>query len=954
MSTRFIRLLFSLLSVTSALTIYAGTIRGKVLDTAGEPLSDATVRVLAERDSAFVTGAAANADGVFTISNVKAGKYIVQANYIGFDPSYQNVTVKSEGTVRVQPFKLKESSIMLKETTVVGVKTPIKVMEDTVEYNADTYKTQPNAVVEDLLKRLPGVEVGSDGAITANGQTVKKILVDGKEFFSDDPAVASKNLPVNMVDKLQVVQRKSDLARMTGVDDGEDETVINLTVKKGMNNGWFGTVEGGYGTDERYKGAFVVNRFWNGNQLTVLGNANNVNDAGFTDGNGNRFRRFGGNNGINTTQSLGVNFNIGKDEIIRVGGDVMYSHNDRDTRSKSHRENLLSDMTTIEDKTSLARDKGHNVRGDFRVMWNVDSFNLLEFRPNLSININDSENIGTSGNYNSRSEQISNSRNLSNTHGTSYEFGGRLIYNHKFRNHKGRSISFYGHYQLSNVRETEYSWARNAFWQLDSLYEDYQEITDHRWTNSVNGRLSWTEPLGNPANGNFIQASYGMNYRWNNSDQLVYHDPLGQKPIPEDLKLLWSNGALWDTWGFGDRLSGWGDLTFDDRNSSQFRNEYFNQSIRIGFKKVHKLYNLDAGISVNPQMTDSRELLNPEKSMSRWVWNYAPYLRFRYKFSKQTTLNADYFGRSSQPSIKQMQPIEDSSDPLNIVQGNKNLNPSFSHNLRARFQSFNMDNQRSIMVMMDGSMTQNSIVSKVTYNRETGGRYTTYENVNGVWSVRMFSMFSQPLRNKAFTFNNFFRMAYNRNVGFTDGDRNVSGSFDLHISPGLAYRPANLELELRPRYGLQTTSNSIQQANNRVVHTYGGRFNGTLYTKIGIDLNTDLNYSQTSGYANGYDTRQWMWNAQISYSFLKGRQATLALKAYDLLQQKKNISRSVTATMISDNQYNSLTRYFMMTFTYKFTTFGKGKNPDASNSMRYGPPGGHGGRGPGFGGPPRR
>ncbi|MDE7443189.1 MAG: TonB-dependent receptor, partial [Muribaculaceae bacterium] len=486
------------MSFASAVAIYAGTIRGKVLDTTGEPLPDATVRVLAARDSAFVTGAAANANGVYSITDIKAGKYIVQANYIGFDPAYKNVTVKADGSTQVEPFKLTESSIMLKETTVVGVKTPIKVMEDTIEYNADTYKTQPNAVVEDLLKRLPGVEVGTDGSITANGQTVKKILVDGKEFFSDDPAVASKNLPVDMVDKLQVVQRKSDLARMTGVDDGEDETVINLTVKKGMNNGWFGTVEGGYGTDERYKGAFVVNRFWNGNQLTVLGNANNMNDAGFTDGNGNRFRRFGGNNGINTTQSLGVNFNIGKEEIIRIGGDVMYSHNDRDTRTKQHVENLLTDMTTIEDKSTLARDKGHNVRGDFRVMWNVDSFNLVEFRQKWSLYFKDSETLGTSSNYNSLSQKISNARNLTDTHGKSYEFGGRLIYNHKFRNHKGRSVSFFGNYQLSNVRETEYSWSRNAFWQLDSLYEDYQETTDHRWTNSVTGRVSWTEPLGTP------------------------------------------------------------------------------------------------------------------------------------------------------------------------------------------------------------------------------------------------------------------------------------------------------------------------------------------------------------------------------------------------------------------------------------------------------------------------
>lgn len=192
------------------------------------------------------------------------------------------------------------------------------------------------------------------------------------------------------------------------------------------------------------------------------------------------------------------------------------------------------------------------------------------------------------------------------------------------------------------------------------------------------------------------------------------------------------------------------------------------------------------------------------------------------------------------------------------------------------------------MVMMDGSMTQNSIVSKVTYDRETGGRYTTYENVDGVWSARLFSMFSRPLNNKAFTVNNFLHFSYNRGIGFTDGIRNVSNSFNMHISPGIAYRPSNLELEIRPRYGIQSTSNSVQKSNNRLVHTYGGRFNGTVYTGIGIDLNTDLNYSQTSGYANGYDTRQWMWNAQISYSFLTGRQATVALKAYDLLQQKKN------------------------------------------------------------------
>ena len=328
MNVRIKHIITLFLVLFSAATTYAGNIFGKVVDSEKEPLIQASVRLLAAKDSAYIKGGATNEQGRFRINNVKSGKYILQATYVGYEPTYKNITVGADN-LRVGEIVMNESSIMLKETTVIGVKTPIKVMEDTVEYNADTYKTQPNAVVEDLLKRMSGVEVSSDGKITAHGKEVTKILVDGKEFFSDDPTVASKNLPANMIDKLQVIDRKSDLARLTGVDDGEDETVINLTVKKGMKNGWFGTVDAGYGTDNRYKGIFNVNRFWNDNQITFLGNFNNVNEMGFADGGGN-FRRFGGNNGINTSQAFGVNFNVGNKEIFRVGGDVMYSHSDRD------------------------------------------------------------------------------------------------------------------------------------------------------------------------------------------------------------------------------------------------------------------------------------------------------------------------------------------------------------------------------------------------------------------------------------------------------------------------------------------------------------------------------------------------------------------------------------------------------------------------------------------------
>ena len=358
-------------TAATALAAWAYNITGTVTDQYGEPLMDATVRILNAGDSAFVKGMIADLNGGFKVSGLKNGNYLAEVTYIGYETTSRPLRI-ADASIKLDTIKVNESSYMLKETTVIGVKTPIKVMQDTVEFNADTYKTPPNSVVEDLLKRLPGVEVDSDGKITANGKEVTKILVDGKEFFADDPKVASKNLPVNMVDKLQVVDRKSDLARLTGVDDGEDETVINLTVKKGMKNGWFGTVEAGYGTDDRYQATFNVNRFWNDNQITFIGSANNTNELGFTDGNGNRFRRFGGDQGINNSQSFGVNFNVGNQEILRVGGDVMYSHTNRTTLKRQMRDYLLSDSYSREGSTSDALDRGHNVRADFRIEWKPD------------------------------------------------------------------------------------------------------------------------------------------------------------------------------------------------------------------------------------------------------------------------------------------------------------------------------------------------------------------------------------------------------------------------------------------------------------------------------------------------------------------------------------------------------------------------------------------------------
>lgn len=952
--TRFKHALAALtLLIFSSVSAIAVNITGTVKDASTtEPLMEATVRLLAQKDSTFIKGVTTSIDGKFTLKGVKAGDYILSITYIGYSDYNQNLKVASSN-VRLGVIEMKEASHLLGVVNVVATKTPIKVMEDTVEYNADSYHTQPNAVVEDLLKRLPGVEVDSDGKITANGKSVTKFLVEGKEFFSDDPQVASKNLPVNMIDKLQVVDRKSDMARLTGVDDGEEETVINLTFKPGMNNGWFGNAQAGYGTDDRYSASFNVNRFWDGNQITFLGNLNNINQMGFSDSNGSRFNGPRGSGGSVTSRAAGVNFNVGNEEILRVGGDIIFTNTDRTSTRRQERQYIFTDYNTFSKINSLNRDRSNNVSANLRLQWKPDSFNTLEFRPQFSYNHQDAYSTELSINSDPRyagqgitmedntygNDVVSRTDNNVNSKGNSYEFSGRLIYSHNFKSHRGRSFSVSGTYRMSNVRENQFSLSHIMRAMLEDAEEDLNDspatdnylleindryINNHTWNNRVQGRLTWTEPLGNVVNGNFLVFSYSMDYRWNNADRLTYN-------ISDyDLDIFPPIG-----------------LTPDSTLSRSFRNDYFNQDIRFGFKKTSKTINYEAGLSLVPQMNKSFDLINSDRNIdTRWVWNYAPYLRFRYKFSKQRSFQANYNGRSSQPSMTQLQPVPDVTDPMNIKVGNPDLKPSFAHNLNIRFNDFNQEAQRSMMFNLDLSMTQNSIISKTTYDA-TAARTTTYTNVNGVWSARLGNMLSMPFRNKKWSFSNRIFGNASQSVGYNNGVRNKARDYQVFESPGIAFRPDNFEVELRPQYRLQLSNNSVQKQSNRTIHAYGGRFDASYYTSWGLTIQTDINYTANKGYSAGYNTNSLMWNASISQQLLRNKALTVQVRVYDLLNQVNNIRRSITANYIDDTESNSLTRYFMVSLSYRFNTFGKGNEPKSREG--FGGPGGPGGRG-GFGG----
>ena len=938
------RLMPLILSVSIAgASALAATVKGKITDIDGQPLPGTSVQLVALPDTIRAGYQLSSDNGDFSFNKIKPGSYVLLASMTGMEEIGKTIEVKdSAQTLDLGKIVLSENAYTLNEAVVTAVKAAVVAKQDTIEFNAGSYHTAPNATVNDLLKKLPGVEVGEDGAITSNGKSITKILVNGKEFFGDDPQMATKNLPSDMVDKVQVVDRKSDLARLTGVDDGEEETVINLTVKKDMNNGWFGNVGGGYGTDGRYQGSFVVNNFNNGNQITILGGANNINESGFSDRGRGRFRDFGGSGGINRSQRFGLNFNVGKDEIFRVGGNVLYSHSDRNSTRRTATQYLFPDSVSTQNAGSRTRDKGHNISSDFRIQWNIDPNNTIEFRPNFRLNFRNSFSNDSSVLRAGDPAQtlVNNNRNVQTNKGHSIQTGGNFIYNHKFASHPGRSISLQVNYNFSDTRQKSTTWSDIEYYLRQDDSELLYRFLDNRtWANSTEGRLTWTEPLGNVKNGNFINIAYRIKYQWNNADKLTYNLPEPENTelfLPEEFDRV-PDGAI-----------------LSETLSNSFRNKFFTQELQLGYKKVNKKYN--AGILFSPSSSKSEDLINNARNIpERWVWNVSPYANFRLRFGERSSIRATYRARTTQPSMTQLQPVEDVSNPLNIIKGNPELKPTFTQNIGLHFNDFRMESQQALFVMLNTSFAVNTIVSKTITNSETGGRTTTYANANGNFNFMGMAMINRPFSNRKWRFNARLNGRYASTPGYINGDFNRTGNLNLSPSGGITFSCDVFQMSMNPTYSYGQVTNSLPNQQNRITHSYGFRSDASLYLPFGLQFNTDLNFSNSTGYSAGFDSKQWLWNAEISYSFLSDKSLTFSVRAYDLLGQKQNISRSVGANTIVDSEFNDLTRYVMFGLTWNFNTLRKkNKGPDGESDMMTGPGGrpmgpppggGRGGRG---------
>lgn len=904
---------------------YGAEITGSVLDPENNLLPGATVRLISLPDSLTSATEITNERGVFVFKKVKVGQYILKTSAVGLEDNIKKLNIKdNQERLSIGEINLKDNPVLLKEAVVTAIRPAIIAKQDTIEYNADSFHTTPNANVEQLLKKLPGIEVASDGSITSNGKSVSKILVDGKEFFADDPQMASKNLPSNMIDKVQVVDRKSDFSRLTGIDDGEEETVINLKVKKDMNDGWFGNLSGGYGINDKYNGSFIINNFHNGNQITLLGGMNNINENGFTDRAQGRFRNFGGTGGITTAQRLGLNFNIGNEEIFRIGGNILYTHSNKKVSQRSHTQFLYPDSVNYQNAQTLSDDKGHNLNVDLRLQWNINENNTLDFRPRFFLNLRDSEKMDSS--FLRAGDEllspINQNLNRQFNRGNNLETSGNLIFTHKFKNKPGRTFSIDLQYNFTNTKQKYLSSNSIIYYLLLDQDEDYNRFLDNRTSsNSIEGRISWLEPLGDPTKGNFLSIAYRTKYQWNNSDLLTYQLP---DEIPSEINFDLPPDAI-----------------FDPDLSNRFRNKFFTQELRAGYKKVSKTLNMEVGLMLSPSSSKSIDLINDARNIPiRWVWNISPYATARVKFNNSLSLRANYRARTSAPSLSQLQPVADVSDPLNIKVGNPDLKPTFTQNIGVNLNNFISEKQQSLMLMMNVSFALNSIGSRTVTNPETGGRTTSYSNVNGNTNLMFMGMFSGPFSNKKWRFNARLNSRYSSTPGYINGDFNRSDNISISPSGGITFSSDIFQGSLNPNFSYSTIHNSLPQQKNRNTYSYGFNADFSLFLPFGLELTTDLNFASNSGYSSGYNINQWLWNAQLSYSFLSDKQLTFAVKAYDILHQKENIIRSISSSAIIDTEYNDITRYVMFSLTWNFNTIKKKtKNQDPDERFfNEGPP----------------
>lgn len=902
-----------------------------------EPLAGANV-VLEAEQTKRLWGATTDAMGKFELENVPPGNYTLKLSFIGYRVFTTQVKV-SDKDVILEAIYLEEDKELLDEVQVVEVQERVKQIGDTAQFNADAFKVNPDASAQDLIAKMPGVVV-QNGEVQAQGETVKKVLVDGKEFFANDPTLALQSLPAEVVDKIQVFDDKSEQSKFTGFDDGNTEKTINILTKQGKNNGHFGKGYIGYGTDDRYNAGFNYNYFNGDQRVTLLGNFNNINQqnfssedilgvmggasgrrGGFRGGSGSSSDNFVGlQNGIITTNAFGVNYSDNWSDKLEVTGSYFFNQTKNNSRSVTDRE-YYSDESNgqVYSENDSSETDNYNHRFNMRMEYEINENNSIFFRPTLSVQDNTSYSLLEGASY-SENQLINSTRSLTKSEQTGYNLGGDLMYRHKF-NKARRTISL-------NLGASHNNKDGLSTMASDSYYSDsgtntfLRQQNDQLTTSSTyDARLVYTEPAGK--SGMFL-LDYAPSVTYSESDRKTYNY---------------------------DSISGGYD-ELQDNLSNVFSSNYSTQQIGGGYMFRKQNSHLMFRLAYQNAWLTSSQAYPVEYDFSKSFNSILPMAMYRNKISDSSNVRIFYRSSSTAPTVSQLQEVVDNSNPLQLTSGNANLDQEVEHSIRGNYDLNSPKKGRLFSVFASVKYTQDYIGTSTLlaasdtiingYELSRGSQYSTPVNMDGYFNAQTSLTYGFPVSPLKSNLNLTGGASYTNAPGLLNGNANNAKTTGLSGGAVLGSNiseKVDFTLSYKGSYNFVNNTLASVVDNNYFNHSATAKFNWILGN--GFVFNTDVTNTFYAGLSDNIDQSYWLWNAYIGYKFMKKDAAEIKLSAFDILGQNTSISRTVSETYLEDVETTVLQQYFMVSFTYTLRAFDGNMEPTEQQRRKYdmmGPP----------------
>jgi len=854
---------------------------GRVMvDQPATPLQHATVRLLKASDSTFVAGTVTASKGDFTLNTQSTGNYLLHTSYIGYQSDYHPLTItKQTKRLDIGVIQLKESSVEITETIVKGKLPEVVIKQDTIEFHADAYGVSEGSVVEELIRKLPGVEVTAEGKIMVEGKEITKLLVDGRDFFGSDMEMTLKNLPASVINKIQVVDRKSEKDRMTGFQSEEKEKIINLTIKEDKKRGVFGNLRGGYGTKNRFDAAAMANGFYGKDKLSLTINSTN----GVSGGSISQIPP----SGDGTNISAGVNLNKSLKEGVNLDGSIRYGKSNRRNKQNSFAENFLPDSSYYTSKVSDSYSSRESISSDIRYEIERDTTLFLSIAPRIGYSRSFSRQSSLLQTLSGESMLVNSQDSETRSNDHSFNYGLSMLFNRQLVK-PGRRLTLGLEINGTNGSGDGTTLSENLFKlesQPDSLVLLDQDNISKNQSIDAGFNASWVEPITKKS---FIQLSY--NFAWRDADNQKSSYQFDGQEYAE----------------------------LDSTYSRSYRSNGVRQNISLNFRSSFAKYSYSFGVGLDPSNSSEETYVGQTtiNHQEQNLLNYTPRANLMWN-SGSTNVVFNYNGRSNTPTARELSKVVEVLSPLSEYVGNPSLKSGFTHNASLQFRNYNREKQMSISLGARATLEQNSITDYSIYDTSTGKRTSSPVNVNGNHSVMLSSHFSMPLKNKKFQLGSYTQYNYRRRHSFSNQQENISNSQNFREDVNLNYNDKYLSTTLGCYLSLNDVQNSLNSSTSRTTFDYGVRLMARARLPWQLALATFVNYGGKRGYTGGYNRDIVNWNAEFSRT-LFNKKADISIIWYDILNQVNNTSRSITASAITDSEWNTVGGYILLKFAYRF------------------------------------